>query len=178
MPKRVIAAALACVVTVVLAGCGSVPSPSDEFGDEQFTDNTSASSPDTQDSSDDDEYAFDGQYRGEYVDVDDESNTGTVTFTITNGVITDFQADPLAICNTPKTLSGIEVAAVVIDIDKIEVSDTGSFHYSITEPVSDDGTAKQTTHVEGRVDDGAVNDGVIELTQVCEVTANFTAETL
>src|SRR5699024_2131728 len=51
MPKRVIAAALACAVTLVLAGCSSVPSPSDEFGDEQFTDNTSASSPDTQDSS-------------------------------------------------------------------------------------------------------------------------------
>lgn len=178
MPQRVIAVALACAVSFALAGCSSLPTSSDGFSDEQFTDDTSASSPDTQESGDDDEHAFDGQYRGEYVDADDESNTGTVTFTITDGVITDFQADPLAICITPKTLSGVEVAPVYIDIDKIEMSDIGSFEYSITEPVSDDGTAKQTTHVEGRVDDGVVSDGVIELTQVCEVTANFTAETL
>lgn len=164
MSQRAKFAAVACMISALLVGCSSQSSDMDEFDGDQISQNQDA----------DDGHADAGTYQGEYLDVDDSHNRGTVTFELVDGKITDFHADPLALCSDPNALNGIETRAVVVSVDEIAVSADGSFDYTHTE-TAEAVNDKQTFHVEGRIDGGDVQNGMIELSDQCEVTASFTA---
>lgn len=173
MRPRMIAAALACAATITLSGCSLVPTSTTEVDDEQVFDDSTDSAPEEE--LIDDEAKFDGKYEGEFADPGEESNTGTVTFAVEGDTIVDFSAAPLAVCTNPSAVGGIEVIAVEVMIDEIDLSEDGRFRYSHTERVSDSVDIKQGYLVEGVLVDGEVRDGTIKLTRRCVATAGFEA---